>query len=589
MLYSPNKIEGLTQMLAGTFGIDVAVIGEKLQSIAGTEHYRTNIGLVAPNDSHAAFILKSGETVFVDDLKSTAKCHLCEKHKYCPFTMGLYSPIVDQGQVRGVICFLASNSKQRKILLDQRQDSINYLNISASLISDHIMVNTCQKRNDGLQSMFNGLGYGVLILDNQGIIRDCNKASEILLDFKAKEAIGCHVDQIIPGISLNDLNKSQIPEIQVEYFSNSLLFTSRPIYLDDQIVEYVLLVKQQLRTKHFTLPSISPTTDSFSRIITNSESISRLKKHAEKVAVTDSTILLLGETGTGKELFAEAIHRTSLRKRGPMVAVNCSALPENLLESELFGYEEGSFTGAKKGGKQGKFQLANNGTLFLDEIGEMPLLLQAKMLRVLETGMVEKLGAKEPELVNVRIIAATNQDLKSAVDRGTFRKDLYFRLNVIPMYIPPLRERKPDIPLLISHFLNHFTKKYDSPVKNVHPLVFGILANYHWPGNIRELKNTIEYLVNTASDETAGYECLPPNLKTLWQDTAVKKVHALHSDNLDNAPRYEIETHQLHCLAIEEALRTYGTSTEGKMKAAKHLGISLATLYRRMKTLGIKA
>lgn len=309
----------------------------------------------------------------------------------------------------------------------------------------------------------------------------------------------------------------------------------------------------------------------FDSIIGNSREITEIKEQAEQFARGNSTILIQGESGTGKEIFARAIHTASGQAGGPFVAINCAALPENLIESELFGYEEGAFTGASKGGRMGKFELANKGTLFLDEVGELPIHLQAKLLRTLQERRIQRLGGTKEIQVDVRIIAATNRDLEQSVENGTFREDLYYRLNVIPLTIPPLRQRRSDIGSLAEYFLGVYKKAFHKDLFGFEKETMNLLYEYPWPGNIRELQNAVEYAVNTAAGNYIAPENLPKKVRKL-QDEAEGKL-------VLKPLRYVEDQY------IREALRVYGTSLEGKEKAAGVLGISKATLYRRLKEL----
>ena len=301
----------------------------------------------------------------------------------------------------------------------------------------------------------------------------------------------------------------------------------------------------------------------FQGMVGVSSSMYRVFKKIGAVAPTDSTVLILGESGTGKELVAEAIHNLSNRK-GKLVKINCSAIPENLLESELFGYEKGAFTGASRK-KQGKFELANNGTLFLDEIGDMPLQLQAKLLRTIESGEVEPLGAEQPIKIDVRIVTATNQNLEELMNRGKFRNDLYYRLRVFLIEIPPLRERTEDIPPLISYFLRKLSAKFGRDIKGISPKVLNAFLSYSWQGNIRQLRNALEEIAILSQsgilDELPSFIEQPDKIQ------------------LDGTME------QLEKQAIENALKKTGGN---KTKAAKFLDIGLRTLYRKIEKYEIE-
>lgn len=320
----------------------------------------------------------------------------------------------------------------------------------------------------------------------------------------------------------------------------------------------------------------------FTDIIGESPVMIAAKELARRAANTEANVLLLGESGTGKELFAHAIHSASARKDGPFLKVNCASIPESLLESELFGYEEGAFTGARKGGKPGKFELANGGTIFLDEIGDMSLAMQAKLLRVLQEGEIEKVGSTQTKRINVRVIAATNHDLKLKVQHGEFREDLYYRLEVILIKIPPLRKRLQDIHLLVQYLVSALCKKYGKELLEITPPVYELLASYSWPGNVRELFNVLEGAICLTDKPVLEVSDLPPhfleraavsgringpeNLQQQWPDSLASAV-----ENVVN---------EAEKTAIQRALEF----TQGnKRKAARVLGIARSTFYEKLK------
>jgi PAS domain S-box-containing protein len=307
----------------------------------------------------------------------------------------------------------------------------------------------------------------------------------------------------------------------------------------------------------------------FGEIVGNSSAIKKVFQNIERVASTDVTVLLTGETGTGKELFARALHKLSKRKEKVIVKVNCAAIPSGLIESEFFGHEKGAFTGAIAR-KIGRFELAHEGTIFLDEIGDLPLELQAKLLRVLQEGEFERVGGSETHLVNVRVIAATNRDLEKALEEGKFRQDLFYRLNVFPIQIPSLRERKGDISLLVKYFVMKYGKKMNKNIETVPKNIMGALEAYHWPGNVRELENIIErtVLITLGSQLDLG-EWLPKPAMTP-KGTKISTLEELEKDH------------------IEEILDLTGGRVSGEQGAAKILGLKPTTLEARMKKLGIE-
>jgi transcriptional regulator with GAF, ATPase, and Fis domain len=325
-------------------------------------------------------------------------------------------------------------------------------------------------------------------------------------------------------------------------------------------------LKQQLERENIYLQEEVKLLDEHKEIVGQSSAIKKILAQAEQVAQTDSTVLILGETGTGKELLARAIHRMSSRKDRPLVTVNCASLPPTLIESELFGRERGAYTGALTR-MVGRFELADGSTLFLDEIGELPLDLQSKLLRVLEEGKFERLGSTKSMQVDVRIIAATNRDIEQEVKDGKFRKDLFYRLNVFPIVIPPLRERREDIPLLVRSVVKEFQKRMGKEIESIPKRTMQTLQSYSWPGNVRELRNLIEHAMILSKDKTL--------------DVQVPKLGSSVTEPTGNLEDVE----RRHMVAVlEEA----GWRVAGKGGAAEVLGIKRTTLQAKMKKLGVK-
>ena len=311
---------------------------------------------------------------------------------------------------------------------------------------------------------------------------------------------------------------------------------------------------------------------SFQEYICENKNLKKTLQLAARVSRTDSTVLILGESGVGKEVMAKAIHHTSKRSRDPLIKVNCASIPENLLESELFGYEDGAFTGAKKGGKMGKFELADNGTIFLDEIGDMSFNMQAKLLRVLQERELERVGGIHSIKLNIRIIAATNKNLKAMVDAGTFRNDLYYRLNVISLTIPPLRERKEDILPLSRYFLSKMSQGEELTLSAA---VVKILQDYSWPGNVRELENVLEYSNIVRNDETVSIKDLPQYLKP-----------ELPIDEAVNTGRFNIKA-ATAVLERDYMIEAIKASRGNRSLAIRELGISRRAFYEKLEKYGL--
>ena len=317
----------------------------------------------------------------------------------------------------------------------------------------------------------------------------------------------------------------------------------------------------------------------FENIIGHSAEMMRVLSVVSKVAPTDSTVLITGESGTGKELIARALHLHSRRKNRSFVTINCGALPENLQESELFGHARGAFTGAIKE-KRGLFQEANGGTLFLDEIGETALSTQVKLLRFLQNGEIRRVGETDPIHVDVRLLAATNRDLEEAIKDGDFREDLFYRLNVIPIQIPPLRERRDDIPLLLNHFLAKSVEKSHKKVESISPEAMKVLTGWHWPGNVRELENVVERAVILCNQNVIMPQDLPPSMQQSGGDAA-PSPNPVAPQEMPYAER------TLEDLEKEMILRTLDRYHWNQKKSSDVLGISTTTLWRKLKGYGI--
>ncbi|MEE9515257.1 MAG: sigma-54 dependent transcriptional regulator [Candidatus Brocadiales bacterium] len=350
-------------------------------------------------------------------------------------------------------------------------------------------------------------------------------------------------------------------------------FFTKPIKLD----EFLIVLKRALEKRRLEL-EISQLEErikkkyKYETIVGSSGVMQEVFTIVYKVAETDSSVIIYGESGTGKELIAQAIHAQSTRREGPFVKLNCVAIPEGLLESELFGHEKGSFTGAVAQ-KKGKFELANGGTIFLDEIGDMTLATQAKILRVLQEREFERVGGTKTVQVDVRIIAATNKDLQKAVEQKQFREDLYFRLNVVPVYLPPLRERKEDIPLLVEHFLEGVGERVKKHISGVTPDALDMLVAYNWPGNVRELENCIERSAVVSNGDLITKDCLPLYIVT------GEKAEPLSKGSIEEI-----------LVSTEKKLILDALSQSGgvQAKAARRLGITERSLWHRIKKYNIK-
>ncbi len=437
--------------------------------------------------------------------------------------------------------------------------------------------------------ILDSLHDGVLIADSDGIVKYVNPAYTKTTMVSSEDIVGKELSTVRPGSRLTNVIKTGIELLRiprkvgdVEYMVNMVPIIENNqiiggISILNEITEMYKIVEQLNKSKVMIknlekqVIGMAKTKYCFDDIVSVDLGALETKELARKIARNESNVLITGESGTGKELYVNSIHKASSRQNNPFVAVNCAIFDNNLLESELFGYEEGAFTGAKKSGKIGIFELANGGTLFLDEISEMSYGLQAKLLRTIQENTVRHIGGLKEIPIDVRIIAATNKNLEKMVEENKFRKDLYYRIVVFPLNILPLRDRRDDIKPLIEHFINNMANKIKRSIE-ISEDAINILYNYDWPGNIRELKNTIEFASNMAD----GYIIEPEHLPKIIQREGIKK-NIFKLRPLDEAIR------ALEISEINNALITYGNTVGGKKKAAQALGISLATLYNKLK------
>ncbi|MBP1764297.1 MAG: tyrR [Firmicutes bacterium] len=362
-----------------------------------------------------------------------------------------------------------------------------------------------QERAEQLKAVLGSINDGIIAIDNQSFVTQYNAAAQQIVRVPYEKLLGCPITDIFPATTpLMETLKTGIEynnrEIVLEATKSHYLSSGRPL-LDQskRIIGAVAVLRDIQDVRDLVYTVTAQLTFTFDEILFKCNSMQRLIAMAKAIARGNSTVLIRGETGTGKELFARAIHAASPRSKKTFVPLNCAAIPDTLLESELFGYEEGAFSGANKGGKQGLFEFAAGGTIFLDEIGELSAHLQAKLLRVLQDGKVRRIGSNRETAVDVRILAATNRNLEDMIAQNRFREDLYYRLNVIPLFIPPLRERTEDIPLMVQYFIRKFSIRLQKEAIIISDTALDRLMHYHWPGNIRELENVIERAINIVS------------------------------------------------------------------------------------------
>nr|WP_235695499.1 sigma 54-interacting transcriptional regulator [Desulforamulus hydrothermalis] len=434
-------------------------------------------------------------------------------------------------------------------------------------------------------------------IDKQHRVVVWNPKAEELYGVKAEKILSARIEDFFTNLRISNCMHEK-KELKGHYHQpcegTHVLINAAPVQWQDKVIgglavekditELVQLNQEltkassQVKLLEQEIRKISGQDCAFRKLIGRSQVMQNLIAFGKKISTTDATVLLRGESGTGKELMARAIHQNSSRHMNPFIVVNCGAIPNNLFESELFGYEGGAFTGADRKGKPGMFELANGGTLFLDEVGEMSVEMQAKLLRVLQEGVFYRVGGAQPVQVNVRVLAATHRDLEAMINRRQFREDLYYRLNVVSLEIPPLRERKEDIPELVHLFMQEFCRKYDKSIKKIEPAVMSSFLDYTWPGNVRELKNAVERLVVLTDGDVIDEQALPENLR---RNTYISLVTS------------PVAQGKLMNVAVEAEkqliLKTLQQVRGNRSEAARVLGIPRSTLYYKLRQLGIPA
>ncbi len=575
------------QAIASILGVDITILDHEGYRIAGTGIYEVKIGEQVPSNYAIRRVLKTKNNIIMYSPGDEKECLKCLYRDSCQEKAVIAVPILgDNKEVLGSIGVISFESMDQHFIMqktDQMIDFIKHMSIlfAYKMLGDRLTTKLLQTTGK-MEALLDSVEEGVIAINSEGKITHFNHAAVELTGLNYREVMGKDIAKVFPGLPLHEVLKVgkgfyqmkvtlELPAGKRSFTCNAKVITGESY---GHGVITTLTEPSALsvgRKKEFEKINGIKWQVNFEEIIGKNESFKESIKQAQKAAQTKSTILIRGESGTGKELFARAIHHESSRRKQPFITINCSAIPENLLESELFGYEEGSFTGARKGGKIGKFEMADKGTLFLDEIGDMPFHLQAKILRVLEENSIEKVGGSITVPIDVRIIAATNAKLEKMIEANLFRHDLYYRLNVIPLLIPPLRERKDDLSILMEHFLAKYNMRLNKNIKGFSTQVTDLFMKHNWPGNIRELENIIEYAVNMEPGTFINLGYLPPSLK-------ISDDPLTPGSKENNTTLKEIEREE-----IIRALNRYGWSTKGKLAAADALGIGKTTLYRKLK------
>ncbi|MCP4623729.1 MAG: PAS domain-containing protein [bacterium] len=580
-----------SEAISAIIELETVIVDETLTVVAGTGRFKKRVGLKEEGgDLYAGYVygrvIIEGEPEIIEDAPNDPhydpSVHFgttCELAEIC-------CPIIRQGKTLGLIGLVAVTEDQRQYLLSRKHQFLEFVIRMAQLLaSNAIEAETLQNItvvSNQLRTIIESVDNGILAVDNRGTIMHCNRIGANLMRRNRRDILGKRISKIWAGSPILEILKGghgydwREESYQAANHTMHFMVTVKPVVMESKIVGAVASFRDMadVRKKAYDMiVTVQPV--GIDDIWGQSHLIQKLRKTILQVSQSTSTVLITGETGTGKGLVASAIHHSGPRLAGPFISVNCGAIPDNLIESELFGYSEGAFSGARKGGKPGKFELADSGSIFLDEIGDMPLRLQPKLLHVIQTRIVERLGGIKPIPVNARVIASTNRNLERMIGESEFRKDLFYRLNVIPLQIPPLRVRKEDIPLLLDRFLEKHCRIEGKDLKSVSPDVKDLFVSYNWPGNVRELENTVEYMAGMEPGEIITMDRVPARIKRKRPDMVAPDMPL---DVL--LQKYEEDL-------LRQKLAELGDLPGKKEILADKLQVSRATLYRKLKKLGI--
>lgn len=569
-------IQRFARMLASVLQLEVEIVDENLCRVAGTGAYGKFLGRqLSGNSRLLRHVLETKTETVVTQSRFDPLCEGCDSKENCREKAFLGTPVILQDRCVGVISLIAVTHEQQEHISDNLREFSDYVRHISTIFVSKLLED--QGPGDNISKIFatmiDNMDQGVLVVDDESRVQFVNQTALKTLGVVQNNIIGKPI-RFRPLTFESNFTHGHMQHI-VSWDDKSELIIGQLHNIQGR--QLFLMAFHQSHTS-FSVAN-APDEPHIEQLVGECRVMRQLKRLISRIAPSPSSVMVVGESGTGKEVVARAIHKLSGRRNKPFIAINCAAIPEQLLESELFGYVKGAFTGASANGKTGLIQAANTGTLFLDEIGDMPLMLQAKLLRAIEAREILPIGASSPIQVDIRIISATNQNLAQFIAEGKFREDLFYRLNVIPITLPPLRERQEDIELLVHYFLHLHTRRLGSVYPGIAPDVVEILRKHRWPGNLRELSNLMEYLVNVVpSGEVIDSTLLPPNLLNngTTEQSDVTEVSEAHL-SLDDAGGTALE--EMEKQMIREALSRHNS----KKLVADELGIGIATLYRKIK------
>ncbi|OLQ74816.1 sigma-54-dependent Fis family transcriptional regulator [Photobacterium proteolyticum] len=560
-----------TQMLSAVLQLDAEVVDADLVRIAGTGPYSKFFGKKLNTSSRIfRYILETHREKVVVKSRTDPLCDGCSNKGTCRETAFLGVPIMAEDRCIGVISLVAFTEESRERIKENVQLFSDYIQHISQIVVAKVLASN-NEHDDGLDEVFTSLienmDQGVLVLDGNSRVKYGNQPALNNLNIEREELSRVEVNIQPLSFHNNELKGHQQHIISLGERQELVVGQ-----FHDARGHQLFLMAFHQPNKSFAINEPQP---QFTSVIGECKKMRQLKTLISRIASSPSSVLINGESGTGKEVIAHAVHDLSTRSDKPFIAINCAAIPDQLLESELFGYVKGAFTGASNKGKTGLIQAANKGTLFLDEIGDMSMTLQAKLLRVLEEREVMPIGSNTAIPIDIRIVSATNRNFAEMIASNKFREDLYYRLNVIPIHLPPLKEREGDVELLVQFFLDIHTRKIGVSYPGIASEAMARLNAYHWPGNVRELSNLIEYLVNVVPEgDTIDVDLLPP----YFEQTKVEhQVESIHADEC------AMSLEEMEKIRIEEAINRLSN----RKLVADELGIGIATLYRKIKKYGL--
>ncbi|WP_427041797.1 sigma 54-interacting transcriptional regulator [Fusobacterium sp. SB021] len=574
-----SHVKEYARIIASVVECEVEIVDEEMVRVAGTGIFEKEENQISEGAIYRDVLL-TGKSHVIEDPSTHPLCSECRIKENCHEKLEISAPILYKNKVIGVIGLVCLTEKIKNKVLRNINSHLRFTEHISEFISGKIFefedAIEKKERMDILGQIMNNFDKCVLVVDYDGKIIDANDAA--VRELK----IGTDFRNNFRNINIIRKNEvifgKDVFSAEIEKRKYTLVGVLLPISSFTNKEYKIFLFNNYSKTnEEISKITVAANPISIENIIGDSKSVLDLKNKIKKIADTQSTVLITGESGTGKELIARAIHSCSKRSKKPFIAINCGAIPDSLLESELFGYVKGAFSGASSEGRVGKFELANGGVIFLDEIGEMPFYLQVKLLRVLQERTIVRIGSNKLIKLDIRVIAATNMDLKQRIREKKFREDLYYRLNVIPLRVPPLRERGEDIFLIMKILMEKYNKIFNKNVHSIDNEVKEIIKNYSWSGNVRELENTVEFMINMCDEKGIITKDM------IYENIIKNSISGNQNEKINSekdAPLMTLEESEK--LLIKKALSIYGSDTAGKNLCAEKLGIEIATLYRKI-------